>query len=139
MRVTFPGCQQQNGFLDCGLFAIARLFDWALGNFDLRNKVYDQTKMRRHFAKCLLNNTLEAFPEREMANDVIKTNDCYEYLYLACNCSLPICYGRTGNTFCQICQKIFHLRCLGLKNAEKYICPSCVQNVRQNHPLPNLF
>ena len=69
MRIVatlFPGrnfkmanCQKQQGGTDCGQFAIANAnaVAYATDNF-----VFDQSKLREHFLKCIDNNDFVPFP-----------------------------------------------------------------------------
>ena len=68
-RQLWPWCekfaptpvQQQTGSDDCGLFAIA-LAEVAARGGSMSSVKFDQAKMRQHFAECLQNGELTAFP-----------------------------------------------------------------------------
>jgi len=53
--------QQQDGTLDCGLFAVANAVEVCL-NSNPVSAQYDQKKMRRHLEDCLNDETLRSFP-----------------------------------------------------------------------------
>ena len=55
--------QQQSGFLDCGLFAIAYSLEACLGTTRTVKQKFDQKKMRQHLINCLENNLLTPFPK----------------------------------------------------------------------------
>ena len=53
--------QIQNGYNDCGLFALAFATSLANGE-DLSNIKYDQSLMRKHLQVCFENKELNSFP-----------------------------------------------------------------------------
>ena len=54
--------QQQSGFDDCGLFAIACAFELAI-SINPANIKFDQSKMRNHLAECINENIIKRFPQ----------------------------------------------------------------------------
>ena len=54
--------QQQEGTVDCGLFAIANAIEVCQGNNPEHVK-FDQEKMRSHLLECLNNEQLTVFPK----------------------------------------------------------------------------
>ena len=54
--------QQQSGFDDCGLFAIACAFELA-NSINPANIKFDQSKMRNHLAECINKNIIKRFPQ----------------------------------------------------------------------------
>ena len=55
-----PSPRQGNG-ADCGVYAAATAFEWAVGNQDLPHH-WDVASMRPHLAACLERSALERFP-----------------------------------------------------------------------------
>ncbi len=85
-------CQQQIGDKDCGLFAIARIFDYASGYHDLGSIYYDQGQMRHHFARCLLNRKITRFPLLNTTN-VVKCGWMSFFINLMPCCLLPLSFS----------------------------------------------
>ena len=61
--------QQQKGFFDCGLFAIACAYELCNGNNPAKIN-FKQSDMRKHFQSCLDAKKLSAFPQ-ESRDEVI--------------------------------------------------------------------
>ena len=61
-----PNVQQQEGNVDCGLFAIAFAVELAFNGLnveDIQVINFDQGKMTEHLDKCLKDNMFEVFPK----------------------------------------------------------------------------
>ena len=86
LRVEICPAQQQDGTVDCGVFAIAFATDLCSG-LEPVAAIYDQEKMRQHLLTCLQNRKLLPFPRMKKAGKinsrVIKTISLY------CSCRLP--------------------------------------------------
>lgn len=61
LKIKYKSVQQQNGYTDCGLFAIAYVVEVCLGRKPEEAR-FDQDKMRPHLSKCLSSGRMEAFP-----------------------------------------------------------------------------
>lgn len=61
LKVTVVPCQRQPNMSDCGVFAAAFAFQWALGTKALPAS-YDTDSMRGHLARSLENQTVVEFP-----------------------------------------------------------------------------
>ena len=76
---------QQQGKGDCGLFAVAFALHAALGD-DLRNIVFDQTKMHSHLLTCFKKKLTSFLYERRTAREVFvisnERNRTSKLLYL---------------------------------------------------------
>eukprot|EP01084_Bolivina_argentea_P169336 293568_1 len=127
-------CQQQTGGIDCGLFAIARIFDYAAGYRNLGAIYYDQSKMRHHFAQCLLNNHITRFPLLNEAN-VLKCGWYGFSVQLMPCCLLPLSFynNSKGTIPCVLCKRIFHIDCVG--QVPNYICDECMKKVKGSVPI----
>ena len=62
---SLAGMQQQSNGADCGLFAIAAACDLCEGK-DPAGAQYEESQLREHFAACLENECLSAFPRRHV-------------------------------------------------------------------------
>ena len=60
LKVTVVPCQRQPNMSDCGVFAAAFSFHWALGTKALPAS-YDTDSMRGHLARSLENQTVVEF------------------------------------------------------------------------------
>lgn len=61
LKVSIIPSQRQPNMSDCGVFAAAFAFQWALGSKTLHAS-YDVEAMRLHLARCLENQAVEEFP-----------------------------------------------------------------------------
>jgi len=61
LKVIIIPCHRQPNMSDCGVFAAAFAFQWALGAKALP-ALYDVEAMRAHLARCLENKALAEFP-----------------------------------------------------------------------------
>jgi len=125
-QCTFPSCQQQTGAVDCGLFAIARLFEYATGNYDLENVVFEQSGMRMHFVNCVKRNQLTPFPKLTNPTGIAMSNTTTHTFPVICICKLPHFWGPTIQ--CTNCTRYYHRECVGLTHVETtYVCQNCTQ------------
>ncbi len=117
-------CQQQTDGIDCGLFAIARILDYASGHRDLGSIYYDQSKMRAHFAQCLFNGYLTRFPLLNVGNVRKCGWKSYSIALMSC-CLLPRSYSKNGIVKCVLCPNLHHIDCVG--QSTNYICDKCMK------------
>ena len=59
--LKFISVQQQRGYNDCGLFALA-FFISLFHNEDPHEKLYIQEEMRKHYTHCKVNENVTDFP-----------------------------------------------------------------------------
>ena len=122
--------QQQDGGVDCGLFAIAFATELAYGNDPVRVS-YVQSAMRDHLLLCLEQGKMELFPcSRKPATTCIRKIVSFA---LYCVCKLP----ETGDMVCcDQCNDWYHYHCVGIKEEgdlpEQWFCKLCkgTQNKR---------
>ena len=62
--------QQQNGTLDCGLFAVAYAVEVCMGNSPAAVS-FDQKQMRSHLYTCLLDGVMSPFPKMSQAREFL--------------------------------------------------------------------
>ena len=124
--VTVVLVQQQVGGVDCGLFAAAFAFHAASGE-NLRKLQFDQSRMRSHLIRCLEKQALERFP-LSTANEVDRAGLAHHVIHLFCTCSMPATYD-TKMIACDICEKWFHFKCVGLRKRARlatWVCRKCI-------------
>ena len=114
--------QQQSGFFDCGLFAIAYSLEACLGTTRTVKQKFDQ-KMCHHLINCLENNLLTPFPKTK--GNVLYSLEEGMKLHVYCVCQLPDIYDEEM-ILCDVCSKWFHKRCVAVIDAHlEWICPNC--------------
>jgi hypothetical protein len=65
MQITLAKCSQQTNGSDCGVFAIAFAFEWALKSTKTTLDInFDIAEMRPHLLHCLVDSVVEPFPRR---------------------------------------------------------------------------
>lgn len=115
--------QQQSGFLDCGLFAIAYSLEACLGTTRTVKQKFDQKKMRQHLINCLEINLLAPFPKTK--GNVLCSLEERMKLNVYCVCRLPDIYDKEM-ILCDVCSKWFHKRCVAVIDAHlEWMCPNC--------------
>lgn len=68
--ICVPACQQDNG-ADCGVYAAAFVFEWALLSADV-NVSFDRKLMRKHLALCLEKGEVRPFPRHRVSTRNLK-------------------------------------------------------------------
>ena len=61
LNIEVVPCQQQPNASDCGVFAAAFAFEWALGNQSL-DVNFDVPRMRDHLIQCIGDELIVSFP-----------------------------------------------------------------------------
>ena len=84
MPILLPEMSRQCNGVDCGLYAIATATDLCFGN-NPAERNYDQSQMRAHLLKCILQQHLDPFP----ATSISRTNVLYYGLTVYCYCRKP--------------------------------------------------
>eukprot|EP01084_Bolivina_argentea_P152029 265265_1 len=113
LQYTFKSTQQQRGSIICGLFALARAYDFASGIKNLSNVYYYQPEMRQHFINCLLSGNISRFPLLHPGSTVRLSQESRFQIPLLSCCYLPITFSREGTFNCSKngCNKINHRIC----------------------------
>ena len=85
LLVEISPVHQQNGIVDCGVFAIAFATDLCHG--------FDQKKMRRHLISCLEKKRFQPFPKIQGTVNI----NAREFITIKvyCSCRLPEKYDRS--------------------------------------------
>jgi len=119
--------QQQDGTLDCDLFAVANAVEVHL-NSNPVSAQYVQ-KMRRHLEDCLNDETLHSFPV--CSTEPLPRPTCTVHIKLYCICRTPEEYDE--RICCDSCSQWYHVSsCMKLGQAETsdyWVCCVCKRNV----------
>ena len=104
--------QQQDGSMDCGLFALAFAIESCQGG-NLSKVTFDQLRMRVHLLHCLENGCLKRFPIKYTGQSdkrAVQLNHSYK-LYQCCQ--MPEFYG-DFMVECDGCGLWVHCDCTGI-------------------------
>ena len=126
LRLRRLSVQQQNGFQDCGLFAIAFAVEVCLGH-NPEDSSFAQELMRQHLMKCLSIGTMQSFPRMASPALMPKPSGGFLTVKVFCVCKLPAQFD-TDMIACDVCDKWFHCSCVSVHpvNTPKYWeCPDC--------------
>ena len=99
--------QQQDGRIDCGLFAIANAYHAAWGDV-VEMMCFDQSAMRKHLAQCFERQQLSPFPAADCKQRKCRTKHFVVTMY--CYCRMPSSFD-DNMIKCDNCSKWFHCRC----------------------------
>lgn len=112
--------QQQNGAIDCGLYAIAYATELCHGRTP-RNARFHQEGMRQHLHRCLSQGVIESFPmvSQGGASNIYqilpKRSKVYSFK-LYCFCSMPESYDNMVK--CTGCKEWIHYACGGISDED---------------------
>ena len=127
--VIVPDTQRQNNGTDCGMFAIAHMFEFCLKENICPNVIFDTTKMRKHLVSCFETGSIIEFPKTTKVLNLRKKKAPKTFeIDLFCICNLPECLDNVVQ--CEMCNEWFHKQCV-LAPADismtdmHFICPSC--------------
>ena len=76
---------------------------------------------------CFEKQALERFP-LSTANEVDRAGLAHCVIHLFCTCNMPATYG-TKMIACDICEKWFHFKCVGLRKRARlatWVCRKCI-------------
>jgi hypothetical protein len=123
--VNIPNIQQQRGYSDCGLFAIANAVRLAFKEDFAR--LYDQSKMRKHLEKCFRLKNLTPFPVSDNVH-VCKEQSYFpvRQIEIFCICGMPETYGDIVE--CGICYDWYHQECVSYTKSNEgseWSCTAC--------------
>ena len=109
--VNVMGVQRQSNSSDCGVFAIAFVFDICSGH-DPCTARYDQKSLKKHLAKCLEDCKFTRFPTLgERKSSQIKR---IQKEQLHCSCRLPENKGIDEMAECDSCKLWYHRHCMDI-------------------------
>ena len=128
--------QQQNGYRDCGLFAIAFATEICRGQ-DPSRAVFIKTQMRGHLFKCLTNRNMMPFPqfpqqEKAMLPPQIALRPHVNTIHVTvhCVCRMPDHYD-TNMVQCEACEGWYNYSRMGIKKERDipkvWKCGYCTQ------------
>ena len=122
LKIETLSVQQQEGTLDCGLFAIANAVEVCHGN-NPENVRYDQKKMRSHLLECFYRRVLRPFP-RGSSESLPRPTHRLQRIKLYCICRMPEEYG-AKMICCDTCKSWYHYSCVNLQQAENPVYWEC--------------
>ena len=108
--------QQQNGTLDCGIFAVAFAVEACEGN-DISVACFDQMMMRQHMHVCLQEGVFHSFPKMKRSQKPRKvhlrsTMNLIKF-ELYCTCRMPEMLD--DMVACDKCSMCLHCSCTDLE------------------------
>lgn len=124
IKVEFVKVQQQEGYSDCGLFAIAFATSLCFG-IPPATQNFVQKEMRSHLASCFQNGVLEHFPV--FPSIITPMSSKYHVVDLCFKCRRPKC-EESNLIQCMLCNNLYHSSCVEFP-AEMFVCPSCQQEI----------
>ena len=130
LEVLLPTNNQQSNSYDCGVYAIANLFNFCLACRDKKTHVFlneelNSSGMRYHLLKCFENQTLLKFPSSSLPNSkpmkkVVIHMDCVK-------CRFSNCFD--DMIACSKCKGWIHMSCAEISIPEPvpniWFCGSC--------------
>lgn len=124
----YQPCQQQQGGVDYGIFAIAFAVDLCLAN-DVSIICYDQSKMREHLNICLGQGHFTPFPRVEGNTSPTRCRVATTSFSIFCTCRLPD-NGMETMAQCSNCKKWYHVSCQQVPKAvigtkRTWCCSAC--------------
>ncbi|XP_065653455.1 uncharacterized protein LOC136080567 [Hydra vulgaris] len=135
--------QQQTNGVDCGIYAIA----WARQILETKSipstyLTFEQSEMRSHLLKCILNNRLEIFPVTKNPSSFRKCAAKTIRIPLHCSCRMFWVPGdedifNRQMAQCYACRKWFHRDCEKIplsayeKEDEIWICCDCQSQLKE--------
>ena len=128
LKVLKLSVQQQNGMLDCGLFAIANAVEVCYGK-NPESTIYKQKEMRQHLFRCFNEGLLSPFPKGDDSSDVLPRPQRFLLtINIYCLCRMPEIYD-SAMIDCDRCHEWFHFRCVGLDEnnvPRSWVCTHCM-------------
>ena len=124
VKVEVVKVQQQEGYSDCGLFAVAFATSLCFG-IPPATQNFVQKQMRSHLASCFQNDELEPFPV--FPSIITPMTSKYLVVNLCLTCGRPKCEDSNLIT-CMLCNKMYHSTCVEFP-AEIFVCTSCQQEI----------
>ena len=118
--------QQQQGTLDCGLFAIAFAVEVCFGR-NPQCASFNQKIMREHLYTCLTQGVLTSFPKISDSEALPRPSPVVHKIHLYCVCHMPEEYDESMIS-CDICQEWFHMTCVRVdatKPPQQWTCQYC--------------
>ena len=119
--------QQQNGTLDCGLFAVAYAVEVCMGNSPA-DVSFNQKRMRPHLFTCLSDGVMTPFPKMSRAREFLpRPTDRSLNIKVYCICKLPEEYD-SYMIECEGCERWYHCSCMKIsrhKVPDHWQCSLC--------------
>ena len=126
---TLP-VQQQDGYLDCSLFAVAYSIEVCCKNISgFGGMTFDQKRMRAHLRDCLLQKEMFPFPKTNSESGLPHPKEKMRSVKVYCICKMPADFDSLMIE-CEKCQQWFHCSCINIDQDDipkDWECPSCKQ------------
>ena len=121
--------QQQQGALDCGLFAVAFATEICYGK-NPETVVYDQKKMRNHLYQWFNSGELTVFPKTSpQLESLPRPSKVKLNISLYCHCRMPEEYDDVM-VCCDTCNRWYHTKCVDTDTNDielsSWSCHKCV-------------
>ena len=117
LRIKKLSVQQQQGTLDCGLFALAFATEICVGG-DVQGACFDQKKMRKHFFRCLVKREMKTFPKTTPDREPFpRPTERLSTYRVYCHCRLLEQYDQRM-VECTRCKAWYHITCVGLDHKQ---------------------
>ena len=114
IKCEYQQCQQQQGAIDCGAFAIAFAVDLCMGQ-NIEAVSCDQSAMRQHLYTCLQSRHFTPFPRSHLAKGVLMCKTSVTSFPIYCTCRLPH-NGVEKMVKCNTCKDCFHVSCVRINS-----------------------
>ena len=143
LKLRILPVQQQQGVLDCGLFAIAYATE-VCARINPVQSVFNQKLMRKHLTQCLLAGVICPFPQRtdlSPLTELPRPTCRLLSVKLYCYCLMPDNYDK-NMILCDRCKKWYHYSCVGInkKNIPKtWKCARCTGKDFKTTGVPTEF
>ena len=127
LRIKIVPVQQQEGFHDCGLFALAYATEMCLAKKPEAAQ-FDQNSMRQHLIKCLNEKHLERFPMSKHTETLPRATPRVKNIILYCICHMPESFDDKMIS-CDNCRDWYHCSCVLSYNSEPetWKCFKCIE------------
>ncbi len=124
LTVEVPYVQQQKGYTDCGLFAIAFAVHLALED-EVTTLNFEQSLMQQHLLKCSDKKAVVAFPLKMKTAGISRPHRLrLRVIELHCTCMMQDTIDDMIE--CDTCEMFYHLKCVGLGTASSpWQCSKC--------------
>ena len=127
LQISTLSVQQQEGYCDCALFAIANSVELCNGN-DPEECHFNQLQLRHHLLQCLEAGKFSPFPMKS-CEPLPRPQKAHYNLKLYCYCKMPETFD-SSMINCDSCKNWFHFSCVGLRkktvsDVETWFCKNC--------------
>lgn len=128
--VVVPSLSKQINGDDCGLYAIANMFEICQNGYDNVPEgeliwEFQPDDLRSHLISCFSSGHFSSFPrkDKKTPKEILSTTHVIPIL---CDCGLPNLYADMVG--CDLCDAWHHKVCVGFENTalpQQWLCPQC--------------